>query len=357
MSGRKQKTIKNRDSGPYPRRTTIVRALPEETTTSVVQADERGDIVGGPLTLDSLLRVPPETNSLLVQIRDDAKQDPPSPRSLPFTPVTYPLPAWLLHARSRYSQRLPSISEIEKLSYRRLKKHPTNTDLRRWLLAVDFRHAAFSVSAYIPPDQFINSLNFGRCYQIRSWARTFGLGVDDRSWDDFICGICKGVDWNDTVTLDIYNHPDDIHLGVSTVLLDTSASVSYISLEMAAKYAIDQRDHQHPYQPRGTNGSLFDMVTHQALLKIGFGNHIELIIFDVMHLGEMKMVLGEDWMKIHNSNIRALANLDPNFEPVFDHEDCTHHTMANTHITGVDFFRVPRNPPCLCQAGTTDCDQ
>ncbi|PRP73905.1 hypothetical protein PROFUN_16579, partial [Planoprotostelium fungivorum] len=78
--------------------------------------------------------------------------------------MTYPPPAWLLHARLRYSQRLPSISEIEKLSYRRLKKHPTNTDLRRCLLAVDFRHAAFSASAYIPPDQFINSLNFGRCY-------------------------------------------------------------------------------------------------------------------------------------------------------------------------------------------------
>ncbi|PRP76221.1 histone-lysine N-methyltransferase MLL2 isoform 3, partial [Planoprotostelium fungivorum] len=85
-----------------------------------------------------------------------------NPPSVPSVPETGRLPLWLVQARAKYSQqKLPSISEIEKLAYQPLKKHPSNTDLRRWLLAVDWRHAAFASSAEIPLDQFINSLRFG----------------------------------------------------------------------------------------------------------------------------------------------------------------------------------------------------
>lgn len=72
-----------------------------------------------------------------------------------------------------------------------------------------------------------------------------------------VLDVNSRVDKNDAVTVDIYSHPEDVHLGTSTVFLDTGADVSYVTPEVADKYAIEQRDHQHPYRPCGADGSLF----------------------------------------------------------------------------------------------------
>jgi hypothetical protein len=160
-----------------------------------------------------------------------------------------------------------------------------------------------------------------------------------------VLDVNSRVDKNDAVTVDIYSHPEDVHLGTSTVFLDTGADVSYVTPEVADKYAIEQRDHQHPYRPRGADGSLFQWVTRRAQLKIGFGSHVELVVFDIMDLGGMNIVLGKDWMKIHDPILQESSN----FYPVFDHEDCKHHTMGNTHVTGGNFYRIHENPRAFRQ--------
>jgi hypothetical protein len=102
------------------------------------------------------------------------------------------------------------------------------------------------------------------------------------------------------------------------VLIDTGAHESYIDSDIAAHLQLKRRKIKEPYYPIGADGRHLPRVTKQAVLRFGFGSHVEIRWLDIMPLGGLGMVLGRNWLCLHDPIIRASAG----FYPVFDRDWC-----------------------------------
>ncbi|PRP77457.1 hypothetical protein PROFUN_14345, partial [Planoprotostelium fungivorum] len=89
------------------------------------------------------------------------------------------------------------------------------------------------------------------------------------------------------------------------------ADVSYITPSVARSYAIEVLPHPHPYHPIGANGKPFNEVRE----------------FDILDLGGMHVVLGKNWLQVHNPDVKASNN----FYPIFTEKACEGHRVNNAH--------------------------
>ncbi|PRP82105.1 hypothetical protein PROFUN_10313 [Planoprotostelium fungivorum] len=95
------------------------------------------------------------------------------------------------------------------------------------------------------------------------------------------------------------------------------ANVSYISPSVARSYAKEVIS-SSPIPP------------HQykwPTLCFRFGDHVETFKFDILDLGRMHVVLGKNWLQVHNPNLKASNN----FYPVFTKKACEDHRVDNAH--------------------------
>ncbi|PRP74592.1 retrotransposon nucleocapsid protein, partial [Planoprotostelium fungivorum] len=130
-----------------------------------------------------------------------------------------------------------------------------------------------------------------------------------------------------SVTLDIWDLGRRQINATLPVLIDTGADVSYITPSVARSYAREVSPHPHPYHPIGANGKPFDQVREVATLCFGFGDHVETFKFDILDLGGMHVVLGKNWLQVHDPDVKASNN----FYPIFTEKACEGHRVENAH--------------------------
>ncbi|PRP73044.1 hypothetical protein PROFUN_16907, partial [Planoprotostelium fungivorum] len=130
-----------------------------------------------------------------------------------------------------------------------------------------------------------------------------------------------------SVTLEIWDLSQRQVNASLPVLIDTGADVSYVSPSVARSYAREVMPHPHPYNPIGANGKPFDRVKEMATLCFGFGDHVETFKFDILDLGGMHVVLGKNWLQVHDPDLKASNN----FYPIFTEKACEGHQVDNAH--------------------------
>ena len=145
---------------------------------------------------------------------------------------------------------------------------------------------------------------------------------------------------NRLVDCDIYIQKCDPPVKVKC-LPDSGAFLSYVNGKTVTRHKLQTRSHPRPYHPIGADGKDLPLVTEQALLRIGFGWHVESFICDVLNIGDIDLILGRDWMKVHDPIIRASTG----FVPVFDREECKfNHGFGNINIIRYDLVAVTDRP-------------
>ncbi|PRP73805.1 hypothetical protein PROFUN_16438, partial [Planoprotostelium fungivorum] len=129
-----------------------------------------------------------------------------------------------------------------------------------------------------------------------------------------------------SVTLEIWDLSQRQVNACLPVLIE-GADVSYVSPSVARSYAREVIPHPHPYHPIGANGKPFDRVKEMATLCFGFGDHVETFKFDILDLGGMHVVLGKNWLQVHDPDLKASNN----FYPIFTEKACEDHRVDNAH--------------------------
>jgi len=94
-------------------------------------------------------------------------------------------------------------------------------------------------------------------------------------------------------------------------ILDSGAEGIYCNTSFINKYGIPVYNIDHPVYPRNVDGTLNKQgaIHHAAILRMGIGaRHIENIEVTITNTGRHEILLGTDWLKVHNPSIDWSTN-------------------------------------------------
>jgi hypothetical protein len=89
-------------------------------------------------------------------------------------------------------------------------------------------------------------------------------------------------------------------------LLDSGAEGVYINTNYVKKHQLPLQDLKMPIYPRNVDGTPNQngAIRHAAILQMEMGNdYRERVMFLVTDMGNHDILLGTDWLKVHNPNI------------------------------------------------------
>ena len=110
-------------------------------------------------------------------------------------------------------------------------------------------------------------------------------------------------------------------------MLDSGASCSFMNTSFVEQHAIKLQDKNFPNQVQLIDGSLISSGPIQketVPIRVSIGNHSETLCFDITNLGKYPLLLGIDWLLLHNpvinwvqkslifSNCQCLREFTPN---------------------------------------------
>lgn len=126
---------------------------------------------------------------------------------------------------------------------------------------------------------------------------------------------------DNSVTADVYL--EDRVISINT-LLDTGAEKSYIDESLVKKFGLDVRPVTGgSYNAIDASERVLSLITEEAIVTFGFGSHVETYPLHVMKLGATSIILGMNWLRYHDPDIRPSNN----GYPKFDRDWCEGHVM------------------------------
>src|SRR5579863_6334085 len=97
----------------------------------------------------------------------------------------------------------------------------------------------------------------------------------------------------------------------ATVLLDSGAEGNYANTKFIEKHKIPIYDIEQPVYPQNVDGMLNQQgaIWHAAILRMEMAErHRETLEIAITNMGKHDILLGTDWLKVHNPSINWQTN-------------------------------------------------
>ena len=108
----------------------------------------------------------------------------------------------------------------------------------------------------------------------------------------------------------------------TSVMMDTGANLPLLSISLAKKFGIPVVHRATPWTVKGYGGSSSESWFHAPKITMGYGDHREMLAFEVKETADVDLILPDWWSRRHGLNSSWST-----VKVVFDSDYCRAHCL------------------------------